>query len=314
MHGVSEVQYAKAYPGVKVRLESTLAKRQATVMKSHGVLNVFQSPQIKEKIRETNKSKYGRTTHRGDPGIEEKIAATNQERYGSANPFGSDQIKKKIRATMLSRYGFSSPQQVPSIRNTTLATFQARYGTPYYFSTPAFAEKLRFTSMERYGVPHPMLSDAVKAKLRSVFLSKYGVSSPMGVPEFFEKCFANRSPSFSQGKMTSPEKIVDAATGENVVYTGDWSYWVTWASGRKKNPDFVVLNDDQLERYNAGESLTTLGVTEVIEVNGDFWHTQRIGKTKEERTKEFVDGYAGIGVTCHVFWESELGRLFCPLR
>ena len=102
------------------------------------------------------------------------------------------------------------------------------------------------------------------------------------------------------------ERSVSKLMPENVVYTGDWSYWVTWGDGRRKNPDFIVLTPEQLIAYKAGVPLKDLRTHLVIEVNGDFWHTRHKGLTRQEREEDFVEGYRSIGVSCLVIWESDL--------
>jgi G:T-mismatch repair DNA endonuclease (very short patch repair protein) len=80
----------------------------------------------------------------------------------------------------------------------------------------------------------------------------------------------------------------------------------TFVGGRRKNPDFVVLTKEQLAAYRAGVPLKDLRTYLVIEINGDFWHTKHKGVSREQREREFVDGYASIGVSCLVLWGSDI--------
>jgi len=90
--------------------------------------------------------------------------------------------------------------------------------------------------------------------------------------------------------MNELERLSATFFPDNVVYSGDWAYWVTWVGGRRKNPDFVVLTKEQLAAYRAGVPLKDLRTYLVIEINGDFWHTKHKGVSREQREREFVDG------------------------
>jgi len=92
-------------------------KRKLSINKKYGVDNVFQSKEIKEKIKETNLEKYGVENPQQNLEIKHKTEETNLEKYGYRNVFQSEEIKEKIKETNLEKYGVEYPQQNKEIRN-----------------------------------------------------------------------------------------------------------------------------------------------------------------------------------------------------
>ncbi len=80
-----------------------------------------------------------------------------------------------------------------------------------------------------------------------------------------------------------PETIV-LGSYPGLVFTGNGTLWLKFQDGRRKNPDFIWVN----ESFRIA-----------IEVFGDYWH-------KGEDTNELVGKYEAIGWRCLVLWEREI--------
>ena len=86
---------------------------------------------------------------------------------------------------------------------------------------------------------------------------------------------------------TSPNKLetyFDSITPDEVVFKGDGKFFLTFKSGKVKNPDFVVAHQRK-----------------VIELYGDYWH-------EGEDPEELIARYKEIGFECLVLWESEVHK------
>jgi very-short-patch-repair endonuclease len=72
-------------------------KRVETIRKEHGVDNITQVNEIKDKIKETNIDKYGATTPLQSPEIKEDIKNKHLQNFGGTNPSQNPnvQVKKK---------------------------------------------------------------------------------------------------------------------------------------------------------------------------------------------------------------------------
>jgi len=80
-------------------------KNKITNLEKYGVINVFQSDIIKNKIIETNLLKYGVSYPSQSSHIRSKIINTLRSNYGVSNPIYSEYIINKINNTNLLKYG-----------------------------------------------------------------------------------------------------------------------------------------------------------------------------------------------------------------
>lgn len=79
-------------------------KLRQTNFSKYGVGNVFQSESIKSKIKKTNLEKYGVESALQDENIKNKVKQTNIEKYGVNNPSKNKTIKQKIKETHLKKF------------------------------------------------------------------------------------------------------------------------------------------------------------------------------------------------------------------
>jgi len=287
--------------------EDVRAKATKTNLERYGSENPFGSKEVQKKIRKTLLSKYGVANPQQVSDIRTRTLQTNKERYGSEHFFQTPDFDTVRAATCQERYGAPHHMQSVEGRANHEAAFIAKYGVPNPFLIPEIRDRAYATNVANHGGVHALAHPDVIAARKRNLLALYGVDNISKVPAIKDKIIAKVRASFSGApKRTTPERIVEGFSPECVVYSGDWSYWVTWANGYHKNPDFVILTPQQLEEYKAGAVLNALRTSKVIEVNGDFWHTKYRGVTREEREQQFFEGYASIGVTCLILWELDL--------
>ena len=148
---------------------------KATNKKKFGVDCVFKSAEIKEKIKVTNIKKYGVKHVMQNESVKNKIKDTNKERYGVENVFHSEEIRNKIKATNKERYGFEYAAQVPEIREKMKLTNKEKYGVDYPIQNSQIKERIKTTNMERYGFNYPMKNTLVQERRKRSVLAKYGV-------------------------------------------------------------------------------------------------------------------------------------------
>lgn len=83
------------------------------------------------------------------------------------------------------------------------------------------------------------------------------------------------APKYRKGKITKPEQIIIDFKIDNLVYTGNGTRWVTFKTGKHKNPDFTYSNSNK-----------------VVEVGDfEFWHTQ-------EEKEQIIKAYNDINIAC----------------
>lgn len=292
-----------------LRSESIKAKVVKTNLERYGVVNPFAAEPIKEKIRQVNRERYGVDNPNQNADVVNRRIATNLERYGKQHYFETDEFKVKFQSTSREHFGTDHPMQSERGRQLCEDGCKAVFGVPTALLLPEVQKKSQLTSKANHGGVHHLSDPKIIEARKKHLLEKYGVDNISKVPAIKEKIISILKSRWNSGavpKMNKLERFSAALFPENVVYSGDWSYWVTWVGGKHKNPDFVVLTKEQLAAYQSGTPLNDLRTHMVVEINGQFWHTKHKGLTREQREREFIDGYASVGIYCLVLWEDDI--------
>jgi len=332
--------------GVDNVFQSEEIKKQLkeTMVEKYGVDNPLKCQAIREAIKKTNLERYGVENPFASEVIKEKIRLTSIERYGVDNPNKSSLVREKTKTTIRNKHGVDYYYQSKDFKTKTKGTCLERYdadhhmksdigrkryikksqellGSDYAFTSkeirqkayennltnhggkhsqqcPEILAKAKVTWLEKYGVDNPSKCDLIKEKIKEVWLAKYGVPFPP------QSLFINKE---GPNKL---EQLVDSLSPYYVVYAGDGSYWVRCkGSTRSRNPDFVVLGDEQFKRYLKGEKLNNLRTSATIEVFGDYWHSEKFtGMDRKTHEQDVINYYKRAGIDCLVLWEGNIHR------
>ena len=98
----------------------TTKKREKTNIEKYGVINPFQSEEIKEKIKDTWINNYGVTNPNKNKKIRGKIEKTNLQKYGVIHPLQNNKVKQKQIMTCIEHFGYEHPNQNPNIMNKVI--------------------------------------------------------------------------------------------------------------------------------------------------------------------------------------------------
>lgn len=148
--------------GIKKPSDLHVQNIQKSCMKKYGVSNGGWTPEAQEKIKATNRAKFGYDFGLSSPEVQAKRLETVQEHYGVDNVFQSEEVKEKIKETNLKRRGVPHNMQDPECVEKTKQTNYERYGDSCYFNTEDYRNKSKETSLQRYGTEFPSQSDEVK--------------------------------------------------------------------------------------------------------------------------------------------------------
>ena len=166
---------------------------------------MFQSDEIKDKIKDTNLERYGvenvsfspeivekitksvRKTYSSDiDQIKEKQRLTNIEKYGVEDVNKESWFKDKIKYTFIEKYGVDNPSKVSEIRNKIISTNLRKYGVEHASQSKEIKDKIIKTNIEKYGVISPMMLQEIKDKMKKTNLERYGVEYISQNPEIYE--------------------------------------------------------------------------------------------------------------------------------
>ena len=160
-----------------------------TNLERFGVKNPFQSQEIKDKIKQTNLDKYGKTHHMKVPEIQQKTQNTMQEKYGIKFAFHSQECFDKIRQTCLERYGKKFPLQSDFIQAKVRQKFMESINAPYPMCNK---DHWKNVILNKYGVDHYSKTDEFLPKYKNTCMGRYGVDFPAQNPKIFSKIINSR--------------------------------------------------------------------------------------------------------------------------
>ena len=162
-------------------------KRKSTNLEKWGVDNPSKLKEIKEKVIETNRKKFGTEWATQNDSIKEKTKKTNLERWGVDNPMKLPEIKEKAESTMLERWGVKHAMHSDEIKSKLKEYFIEEWGVDNPMKLPQIKEKAESTMLERWGVKHALQNDELINKLKLTNLEKWGYEFSIQNREIKEK-------------------------------------------------------------------------------------------------------------------------------
>ena len=155
--------YAK---GVKTQRENLLIK--------YGVTNAVFIPGIKDKMKDTCKSKYGEEWYAQTTEYKDRVKESNLEKYGVDHHLKAKEVRDKIHETVKERYGVDNVSQSEEIKDKIKQTNLNIYGFEYAAQSPEVISRAKQHNLEKYGVTHPMMLPEYQAKAVQTNIAKYG--------------------------------------------------------------------------------------------------------------------------------------------
>lgn len=149
--------------------------------------------------KETNFKKYGVENVFSSPEIQEKIKNTLKEKYGVTNISQSSEIQEKIKSNNLEKYGVTNTSKLESVKQKVIKSNREKFGVDYPMQTKEFQEQVRKTSKEKYGVEHHTQAPETIAKKQATLLKNYGVINPTQNKDILNKSITTR---YSHGNFT----------------------------------------------------------------------------------------------------------------
>lgn len=159
--------------------------------------------------------------------IQNKIKETNRKKYGTDYGFQSEIVKQKIKEKCLENYGVEYSLQSKEVRNKGKETNREKYGTDFGSQSDIIKQKIKATNLEKYGVDCVLKAPEIRGKIKAVLIEKYGVEHPMYNPVSKEKM---KKTSLQRYGVEYPTQLVEIQ--EKAAHTGKTYKNYTTPSGR----------------------------------------------------------------------------------
>jgi hypothetical protein len=150
-------------------------KNELTNLKKFGVKNVFQSEDIKARIKETNIKNLGVEYPMQSDDVRRKSENTILKKYGCKNIFQNDEIKEKSKKSNLRKRGVEYACQSKACKEKTKATNIKKYGTSSPAENEDIKNKIIKTNLKKYKANSPLQNKEIREKAKKTILKKYGV-------------------------------------------------------------------------------------------------------------------------------------------
>ena len=132
------------------------------------------------------------------PEIKEKIKQTNLKRYGVENPFQSEEKKNKIKETLIKKYGCDHPMHCKKIVNKLQQTNLKKYGNVCSLHGEDVSKLVKKNNIEKYGVENAGGSQESLNKIKRTNLERYGCESYVQSKSFKDRYYDEILPKYEQ--------------------------------------------------------------------------------------------------------------------
>lgn len=299
------------------KLEEVINKRKNTNIKKYGCENVFQNEEIKQKCKEIIKEKYNVDNISKLDKYKEKKKQTLIKNYGVDHTMKSEKIKEKIRKTNLERYGVEYAISSKVVRNKIKRILKNKYNVNNSYQIKEIKEKSFNTQLEKYG-GHPFVSKYILNKAKeSNKIRIYNQTKKLLIENNIE--IISEKDEYN-GKSTSVIYEFKCLKCNHIFKT-HLPIRKTIPRCLKCNPYYISKLELEIKEYIQliydGEIINNdriiIGPKELdivlpelkvaIEVNGTFWHSDKMKPINYHKNKETHCEESGYKL--YYIWEND---------
>lgn len=193
--------------------------KQAKYYKKGGFAKFCSIKCSSENARKLSSKKYG-GHHMKDQSVREKIKQTNKKRYGSEHIFTSERFKEKVKETSLQKYGVDDFRSSEEVKQKRIETVKERYGVDNIFQLEETKEQLKRSLEETYGVDNPLKSPEILKKVQNTCLINNGFKHPLQNEEILERVISTNQKRYGHdnySKIHFTDKIVETLTNKEIL-------------------------------------------------------------------------------------------------
>jgi hypothetical protein len=172
----------KKWQQMPENIEKRINSSKIAIKEKFGVDNVFQLKNIKEKLKETKKEKYGDENYNN----KDKMIITKKEKYGEGY------LKKsieKIKENLMDKYGVDHPLKIQKFLDKKTKTTFNKYGVENISQLQKTKDKVKETTKKHFGVENASQSKEIKEKKKQTSINNFGVSHHLKDYDMLQKHF-----------------------------------------------------------------------------------------------------------------------------
>ena len=166
-------------------------QRQTTMLNIYGVTNPLQNEEIMNKVKATNRQRFGCEFASQNASVKKKVKETNIIRFGVEHPLQHKQIMAQVKVTNIKKYGVESPTQNKEIQNKIKITNIQRYGVENPGQCELIKNKMKATNLIKFGVEYASQNTNIKNKVKATNIIRFGVEYASQNAEVMERTQKN---------------------------------------------------------------------------------------------------------------------------
>ena len=245
-------------------------KTKATNLKKYGCENVFQTEWCKEKIYQSHiKNHVGMGF--ASPEIKEKIKKSIKTKYNTENFQSTDEFKNKTKNTNNKKYGVDWYMQSSNFKKKTEETLTHKYGVKNYNQTSEFFDKIRKKRFDNF---YDKITNNIR--ISSVYIPLFGRDDYNGVDNKYlfhcKKCNQNFHDTFDDGNFPVCHHCYPPLINRSSLEVEIYEFIKSITNGTiHQNDKFILENKYELDLYIPEKNIA-------IELNGNYWHSEVAGE------------------------------------
>jgi len=165
---------------------STIAKKKNTMIEKYGVEHNFKNGELRDKIYDTCKLKYGTKTPIQNKEIRKKYEETMVGKYGVPCNFSLEETQEKVNESNIKKYGVKRPIQNKEIKEKIKRTNLEKYGNEWVINSDHYLNLInkKFSTYDKK-INNIFQSDTIKDSIKKTMIEKYGVENIIQNEKYF---------------------------------------------------------------------------------------------------------------------------------
>lgn len=163
-----------------------VTKKKKTMMERYGVEHNFSNGDLRDKVYDTCKTRYGTKTPIQNKKIRKKYEETMIKKYGVPCNFSLSETQEKVNETNLKKYGVKRPIQNIVIKEKTKKTNLEKYGSEWVINSDHYMDLIneRFSEGSKK-IENIFQSDIIKESIKKTMMERYGVENIIQNEKYF---------------------------------------------------------------------------------------------------------------------------------
>lgn len=291
--------------GIRVPTERKNQIRAATCLEKYGTKNVMYVPEIQKQRGDYFLENYGSTSPFGCSEVLARAKETLKKNYGVDNPLKSKKVQEKVRATNMELYGGPAPACSEAVVAKMSQTYLEKTGYSNAAHNPEVKQKKINTNLRIRGVEHHMHDPEVRKKLKRVQIKsgKIGLYKVDGV--FYTSSEIRAKYGLAIGAIIKRSRELSAVNFK-LWLEGKYRSRVSRIENAIRSYVSLIYPADILQQVkfsNKEGDIYLPNKNLIIEVNGDYWHSDEHKPTNYHKEKK--DLFDSLGLDSIFISESD---------